>query len=157
MLDKQSQQRLQQRFFAKVAIINDADSCWEWTAFKDRDGYGRTSIQNVAISAHRVAYVLENGPIPVGMSVLHRCDNPGCVRSSHLFLGTQSDNMRDRFQKGRYKTKNQDATPRGVGDLSAAEINQIYTLRQQGERYTRVAQIFRVSIFTVCRIEQGRI
>lgn len=51
--------------------------------------------------AHHVAWQLENGKIPLGMKVLHHCDNPQCVRPSHLFLGTQMDNYKDMKNKGR--------------------------------------------------------
>jgi hypothetical protein len=51
--------------------------------------------------AHRIAYELECGPVPEGMFVLHRCDNPPCVRVSHLFLGTRADNLADMRAKGR--------------------------------------------------------
>src|SRR6185436_8652420 len=48
-----------------------------------------------------IAWTEANGPIPNGMQVLHRCDNPPCVNPAHLFLGTQTDNMRDMTAKGR--------------------------------------------------------
>lgn len=81
--------------------------CLEWNGFRHPKpyNYGKTS-RNVAghvytALAHRVAFAIANGPIPHGKCVLHRCDNPSCVRVSHLFLGTAKDNMRDMREKGR--------------------------------------------------------
>jgi hypothetical protein len=55
--------------------------------------------------AHRAAYVLANGEIPSGKFVLHKCDNPKCCNPNHLFLGTQSDNAKDMWRKGRSNIK----------------------------------------------------
>lgn len=88
------------RFWEKVSR---SSKCWEWTASKDSCGYGlfRVSHTENMRRAHRVAWTLENGEIPDGLHVLHRCDNPACVRPSHLFLGTHRDNMLDMHAKGR--------------------------------------------------------
>ncbi|WP_435992485.1 HNH endonuclease signature motif containing protein [Brevundimonas sp. LjRoot202] len=53
------------------------------------------------VTAHRVAYECEHGPLPVGMCVLHKCDTPACINPQHLVAGTQSENMLDRSAKGR--------------------------------------------------------
>lgn len=78
-------------------VVSDS-GCWEWTRSKATNGYGR--ITN-SLSAHRAAYELFVGPIPDGMQVCHRCDNPPCCNPAHLFLGTAADNAHDRDAKGR--------------------------------------------------------
>jgi hypothetical protein len=89
------------------AVSVDEAGCWNWQLGRDRVGYGRVKVQMGAresfrtTSAHRYAYELWVGPIPDGMNVLHRCDNPPCCNPGHLFLGTQRDNMADMHNKGR--------------------------------------------------------
>ena len=95
-----------QRFWDKVNK-NAPNGCWNWTATTvTRTGtvyYGRFSLNGKVVIAHRVAWELENGPIPEKMLVLHKCDNGLCVNPDHLFLGTQRDNMLDMYKKGRGK------------------------------------------------------
>lgn len=90
------------RFWQRVDKTGD---CWIWTGAKIKFGYGvirRNSSEGGAQQkTHRVSWELHNGPIPQGLMVLHRCDNPPCVRPDHLFLGTGLDNVADREAKGR--------------------------------------------------------
>jgi hypothetical protein len=90
------------RFWAKVEQSND---CWEWRGARGAEGYGQMRLAKrgagSSVRAHRVAWELRNGAVPDGLSVLHSCDNRGCVRPDHLFLGTRADNNRDRDLKGR--------------------------------------------------------
>lgn len=79
------------------AQVHKSGDCWEWKGKRYPSGYGRHS----KFYAHRVAYELVHGPIPAGMFVCHRCDNPPCCNPAHLFLGTPEDNAKDRERKGR--------------------------------------------------------
>lgn len=74
---------------------------------RDKHGYGRIQIQGrkSPTLVHRLSYELACGPIPEGMKVCHRCDTPGCTTPEHLFVGTQGDNLRDMFAKGRGKPR----------------------------------------------------
>ena len=95
---------VEERFWDKVAIAADDDGCWEWQAYKNPAGYGKIGVggrgKGIAL-AHRVSWELKFGQIPDGLCVCHVCDNPGCVRPGHLFLGTHKDNMTDMAKKGR--------------------------------------------------------
>jgi hypothetical protein len=82
-------------FMSHVAV---SDGCWVWTGALSTNGYGR---HGNGLYAHRTAYRLYVEPIPDGLFVLHRCDNPPCVRPSHLYAGTHQDNMRDMRVRGR--------------------------------------------------------
>lgn len=89
---------LRTRFWDRV---DKSGECWLWFGKIEWDGYGRVKYKGKSYRAHRVAWELVNGEIEDGLLVLHRCDNPLCCNPSHLFLGTQQDNMTDKKQKGR--------------------------------------------------------
>lgn len=86
------------RFWPRV---NKTRGCWIWTGARIADGYGQIWLNRKVIYTHRLSYELSFGKIPNGMNVLHDCDNPKCVRPSHLFLGTDLDNALDKASKGR--------------------------------------------------------
>jgi len=87
-----------ERFFKYITLTNN---CFEWNGSKDSNGYGLFGINHKLVRAHRFSFELFNGSIPPGLDVLHKCDNPCCVRPDHLFLGTDKDNVKDREEKGR--------------------------------------------------------
>ena len=86
-------------------LVNKSDGCWLWTGSKDRAGYGEFPYQGKNWRAHRLSYVFANGLIADDVLVCHKCDNPPCVRPSHLFLGAHSDNSQDAMLKGRMAKK----------------------------------------------------
>lgn len=105
---KNSVAPLAERFWKKV---RKTDGCWLWIGGKDRRGYGRigdvpspNGRRGPTILASRASWQLHYGPIPDGLDILHRCDNPSCVRPDHLFAGTASDNFQDMLRKGRHPT-----------------------------------------------------
>ena len=76
------------------------DGCWGWNGCLS-NGYGAIGHSGKSLGAHRVSYELFVGPVPKGMHVCHKCDNPICTNPDHLFLGDQAENMRDMARKGR--------------------------------------------------------
>lgn len=100
-----------------------ADECWLWLAGRTTAGYGhltwgvnknkRRDGDKKRRYAHRISWTLTRGKIPIGICVLHKCDNPPCVNPSHLFLGTYADNARDKCAKGRDHESQKTHCPQG--------------------------------------------
>jgi hypothetical protein len=134
------------RFWAKVERLS-SDECWTWKGARCSLGYGRAWIlrgPNVRerLLAHRIAYVLRNGPIPMGYFVCHSCDNPSCVNPGHLFLGTQKENMTDAASKDRCRRK-----------LSDIDILDLKILRMR----TTLTERNLARLFDISRVHARRI
>lgn len=139
---------VEERFWKHVQR-GDKDECWEWMASRDHDGYGKLSTHNATwIRAHRFSYELHNGPIPNGLEVLHRCDNPPCVNPTHLFLGTTSDNMNDKVAKGRQPRGHEI----GVAKLTESDVVRVRELKAQGMQQKAIAKLFGVCEDTISSI-----
>lgn len=134
-----------------------SDGCWNWTGPVDikKGGYGiihdRESGQN---RSHRVMWILCYGDIPKNMWVLHTCDNPRCVKPSHLYLGTSVENSRDRVIRGRgaYGTKNGGGVK--LDDVKIIQIKEMFNTGKITKAH--LARIFGVSETTIYRIVRGK-
>ena len=117
-------------------VARTASGCWEWQRCRVESGYGKVNIDKVLYRVHRVSYVLFCGPIPDGLYVCHRCDNPPCCNPTHLFLGTNSENMRDCVGKGRFEKGGRCCPPlnRSWGEkcsLSKLTAEQVKSIRAE--------------------------
>ena len=143
-------------FWRKVDKSGGLNACWEWQGcshagsknspnHKLAYGYYKTQAKKMW-AAHRLAWTLVNGDIPLGLCVLHRCDNPICCNPSHLWLGTRADNMRDKYEKGR-------EGERGRNQLTKEQI--IRVLDESGT-ISEIARRYGVSYATIYGIKTGR-
>ena len=130
-------------------------------------GYGKIVYERRIIYAHRAAWLLTYGAIPAGAFVLHRCDQPSCIRPEHLFVGTAADNSADMKRKGR--------APTGAGtpyvlhpELTRGQRNPMAKLTpeivlelrrvraESGMTYTELGNLFGISRATAHLAVTGR-
>ena len=125
--------------------------CRLWQGPVTHNGYGyRTDRQRV----HRWVWEQVNGPIPTGMRVLHRCDQPLCYRLDHLFLGTDADNTSDMLTKGRHRVTPQQGESNPAAKLCREEVEEI---RVSPESSPVLARRYGVAAVTIRAIRQRRI
>lgn len=137
--------------------------CWVWTGSlgprKSSCHYGTTMVKRKTVRAHRVSWCLANGDVPDGLCVLHHCDNTRCVRPSHLFLGTPTDNMMDKCAKGR-QSRGKDVAAKnpakgehnGFARLTVEQVEGILRDRAAGLRLEDIAKKVNVTTTQVSRI-----
>jgi len=150
------------RFWSKVQIA-PPNECWEWMAgLKDnrvfRNRYGAFRVNShINIRSHQVAYIFANQcDIPDGMVVCHTCDNPKCCNPSHLWLGTNTDNMRDAALKSRLKIPNNSGEKHGMSMLLEDDVRKIKFAPQYWGIGRDLALRFGVSPQTVAMIRSGK-
>jgi hypothetical protein len=88
---------------ARPVVYSISESnCWICTSHpRDKDGYPQICVNRNKARLSRVYYEKYRGPIPKGICVCHTCDTPECINPDHLFLGTNEENTRDKYEKGR--------------------------------------------------------
>jgi len=144
---------MEQRFLTKVV---KTDGCWNWTACKDRWGYGRFKINGKHCGAHRVSYELYKNKIPEGLLIRHSCDNPACVNPDHLKLGTVQDNVDDRTKRGRHKCGYRKGEKNGSAKLTEADVLEIRQWLEFGYTQRVIAEMFGVAHSRISMIKTGK-
>lgn len=144
---------IRERFFDKV---EKTDSCWNWTASLNFDGYGRFLLNGKSKGAHRISWELHNGLISSNLCVLHTCDNRKCVNPKHLFLGTHQDNIQDRSQKKRtYRHLGENNGKAFLNQKIVLKIRKIYSLGNITQ--TQLAKKFNLSVTHIFKIVNKQI
>jgi hypothetical protein len=138
------------RFWSKVKKSStDNNNCWIWIGALNEKGYGRFKLGRKMIKAHRfIMSVYNSFPTP-DIQVLHTCDNPSCVNPSHLFFGTNNDNMQDKKYKGRGT----------IGEKNpGAKLTErdIISIRQDGRSKQELADAYDISVGAIDNIIKRR-
>lgn len=121
-------------YLLSCSIPNKKTGCIEWQ--KGGGGeYGSVQFNGKRERVNRVSYRLNVGEIPDGLFVCHHCDNPPCINPDHLFLGTQTDNMRDMASKGRSALGERN----GQSKLTEKDI---ISIREMNGSYEQIAKLF---------------
>lgn len=158
------------KVIASIAEKSGPTSCWEWPLSRHPLGYGQVYVSGLSQRAHRAAWELLVETIPTGMYICHRCDNPPCINPSHLYVGTQVENMRDMRERGRTTaarypevarengrivgTKNTHA--RGASNPGAKlSPQQVDEIRRDNRRTKELVSAYGVNRSTVQRIRNG--
>lgn len=132
-----------ERFIEKVRIDPAPGACWEWQGNAPGGRYGHFSFGLRTVKAHRWLYEVVVGPIPDDLLLRHKCDNPRCVRPTHLEPGTHADNARDKVERGRMVDRQGEKHP--LARLSETEVREIRRLSSLGFTQTALSQQFGVA------------
>jgi hypothetical protein len=146
-----------ERFWSKV---QKSSGCWIWKDGTFDNGYGQFRVLNKKVKAHRFSWEITYGPIPDGLKVLHKCDNPPCVNPNHLFLGTNKDNTWDSIKKGRFCIDpNRFDHPCGedhpLSVLTNEKVLEIRFLHKNGRSKYSLAKQFNVVQDTITKVVNG--
>lgn len=138
------------RFWDKVNIRN-TDQCWPWKASTRGRGdniYGQFKLNDKMFQSHRISWYLSNGDIPKGKLICHNCDNSLCCNPSHLYCGTQKDNIQDRSRRNRVDC----SVYAHSMSLYSGEIWLVRKLYVAGIKQKDIAKMFKTSQPTISTV-----
>lgn len=138
---------MSQRIKAFLSLNANRSGCWEWQGWRDKDGYCHTKVNGRTTIAHRAVYAFVKGPIPDGLNLMHRCDNPSCCNPEHLFPGTQKQNCEDAKAKDRHSRGDRNGIAKFTDD-------QIRYIRQSPKTQWEIAKEFGVWQGTISSIKR---
>ena len=128
--------------------------CHIFNGNKDDCGYGRIHKDGGLIRIHRASWEKENGPIPEGMYICHKCNNRACLNPEHLYAGTQLDNMRDRKISGNYASM--EGEKNNSAKIKAIDIPTIRMRIRNGDTCYSIARDYGVTGEAILHIKNHR-
>lgn len=134
----------------------DENGCHTCTSHALRGDYPGVMVGGNETSIARHLWADAHGPLPKGMVIRHRCDNPGCINLEHLEIGTYADNTRDAWERGRGKIPHKMGEVHGSAKLTEKSVREI---RAFGPGITQrmIGLIYSVSDATISMIRNNKI
>jgi hypothetical protein len=87
---------------SRIRYDVNENGCWIVRSESTAHQYIQIIRNNRKTSVHRWVYELYHGKIEDNLVIMHTCDNTRCANPDHLKAGTNLDNMKDRYLKGRH-------------------------------------------------------
>lgn len=132
-------------------VRNPGDGCWEWTGATSAAGYGVMTIDTKTVYAHRVVDEFVDGPIPSGVVIRHKCDNPKCCRPSHLERGTMNDNRNDMVIRDRVAH----GSRHWISKMNESLVSEARLRHGNGESGCSLAKVFGIQASTMTSLLRG--
>lgn len=157
-MPRRAQGTVEERFWR---FVDKSDGCWSWNGTKLKKGYGvftdaapSPNVRGKTISAHRYSYQLHYGDLQEGDYVLHSCDNPQCTNPLHLRKGTQSENIKEAYDKGRKKPNKKFGEASGKSKLTEEQVRFIKSHPELGHK--AIADMYGLSPNCIRGVRIGR-
>lgn len=138
------------------SCVEKTETCWVWKRPLTKDGYGQFRYLGLNMLAHKISWIIKNGPVPENLCVLHDCpsgDNRACVNPDHLWLGTNDENMNDMVLKNRQAKGEHN----GNSKLTELQIKEIRRLGSEGMNFKNLGQMFGIDQSTAADIVKFKI
>lgn len=142
--------------FEERILKKGSNECWLWLGRVTQDGYGEFDVGDNRYLTHRLMYFIEKKIDPADSLVCHSCDTPACCNVSHMFLGTEQDNIQDSVLKKRHSSVILLGENRPNSKLSEAQVLHIRALREEGLTYQAIADVFKINFTTVAQITKRK-
>lgn len=130
--------------------------CWKWTGPLNTWGYGDCTWTGRRVNASRAAFESAVGPVPEGLVVCHKCDEPSCCNPAHLFAATQAENLADCRRKGRQVYRSGVSHHRATAKLTAERVAEAKRLFAEGVSQSEIARRWGMSSGAICRAVRGK-
>lgn len=137
-------------------VAANTKGCLNWLRSKNDNGYGSLRVNSRCEFAHRVSYLIFNGPLSEGLCVCHSCDNPSCVNPKHLRLGIRKGRDSKRGHGGGFKLGHELSKGNRQRKLTDDQVKEIRATLGTGESLSTISERYGISLAHASMIRRGK-